>query len=196
MDKTDIGFKLFKRSPWLLSALVLTVFDQWTKHLAASNLKGEPFVLIPGVLELTYTENTGAAWSMLAGKQTLLIVITALMLGAVLWALIDGKWRHPVLQIGETLLIAGGLGNLIDRVWNDYVVDFIYVKAINFPVFNVADCCVCCGAGLLLVYVIFLEKGDARGDKASAAGGNGGGTAGQNDSAGPLGDEGNGTKMD
>lgn len=178
MDKLDVAITLAKRSLWLLSAAALTALDQWTKHLAAANLKETPRVLIPDVLELTYTENTGAAWSMLSGKQTLLIVITALMLGAVLWALIDGKWRHPVLQVGETLLIAGGLGNLIDRVWNDYVVDFIYVKAIHFPVFNVADCCVCCGAALLLIYVLFLEKGDARGDEKTADDTDGGGTAG------------------
>ncbi len=180
---------------WLVPAAILVALDQWTKFLAKSNLS-KPHVLIPDVLELTYTENTGAAWSMLSGKQTLLIVVTALMLGAVLWALLKGTWQHPVLQAGESLLIAGGIGNLIDRVWNDYVVDFIYVKAIDFPVFNVADCCVCCGAALLLVYVIFLEKGDVRGNEASASDGNSGGAAGQDGSTSPLGDESNGTKMD
>lgn len=178
MDKVNVAINVFKRSPWLLAALALAAFDQWTKHLAASHLKGAPQVLISGVLELTYTENTGAAWSMLAGKQTMLIIITAVMLGVVLWALIDGKWCHPLLHAAETLLLAGGVGNLIDRIFRDYVVDFIYVSAIHFPVFNAADCFVCIGAALLAVYVLFFEKGDSRGNKASAADNNGGGTAG------------------
>ncbi len=177
-EKLELQLRLLARSPWLLAALVLTVLDQWTKHVAADNFKTAPRVLIPGVLELTYTENTGAAWSMLSGKQTLLIIVTAVMLGVVLWALLRGKWKSRVLQAGEALLIAGGLGNLIDRVWNDYVVDFIYVRAIDFPVFNVADCCVCCGAALMVVYVLFFEKGDAREDRASADDTDGGGTAG------------------
>ena len=180
----------------MVAALVLAVLDQWTKALAITHLQTKPCVLIPDVLELTYTENTGAAWSMLSGKQTLLVAVTAVMLLLMLWALLFGKWRHPVLQAGEALLIAGGLGNLIDRVFRAYVVDFIYVKAIRFPVFNVADCCVCCGAVLLLVYVMLSEKGDERGNDASAADTNGGGTAGQNGSASPRGDESDGTKVD
>ena len=180
---------------WLCLALVLVALDQWTKRLAATHLKTAPRVLIDGVLELTYTENTGAAWSMLSGKQILLIALTAVMLGVVLVLLLCGKWRNGCLLAGETLLIAGGVGNLIDRVWNGCVVDFIYVKAIHFPVFNVADCCVCCGAALLLIYMIWLEKGDLRGNEAPAAA-NGGGTAGQDGSASPFGDESHGTKVD
>ena len=180
---------------WLCLALALTALDQWTKRLAAAHLKSAPRVLIDGVLELTYAENTGAAWSMLSGKQILLIALTAVMLGAVLVLLLCGKWRNGWLLAGETLLLAGGVGNLIDRVWNGCVVDFIYVKAIHFPIFNVADCCVCLGAIGILIDLIWLEKGDLRGNDAPAAA-NGGGTAGQDGSASPFGDESHGTKMD
>ena len=180
---------------WLLPAAMLVLFDQWTKHIAKTSLS-QPKVLISNVLELTYTENTGAAWSMLAGKQTLLIVITAIMLGVVVWALIKGPWQHPLLQSAEMLLIAGGFGNLIDRIFCDYVVDFIYVSAIHFPVFNAADCFVCIGAALGIVYVLFFEKGDLRGDNPSAAVDNGGGTTGQNGGTEPQRDESDSTKMD
>ena len=185
----------FFRLLWLLPSVVLVAFDQWTKYVAKTSLH-QPKVLIKNVLELTYAENTGAAWSMFAGKQTLLIVVTALMLGFVLWALLKGPWWHPLVQASEMLLIAGGCGNLIDRVFRDYVVDFIYVSAIHFPVFNAADCFVCCGAAILILYVLFFEKGDSRGNKASAAGNNGGGAAGQNGGAESLGDKGDGTKVD
>lgn len=177
-EKLEFPLRLLVRSPWLLLAALLTVFDQWTKHVAAATWQSEPCVLIPDVLELTYTENDGAAWGIFSGHQTFLIVTTAVMFGVILWALVAGKWQHPVLQVGETLMLAGGIGNLIDRVWNDYVVDFIYVSAIDFAVFNVADCCVCCGAVLTIVYVLFLEKRDAREDRASADDTDGGGAAG------------------
>ncbi len=180
---------------WLCLALTLTALDQWTKRLAVAHLKSAPRVLIDGVLELTYAENTGAAWSMLSGKQVFLITLTTVMLGTVLVLLLCGKWRNGWLLAGETLLLAGGVGNLIDRVWNGCVVDFIYVKAIHFPIFNVADCCVCLGAVGILIDLIWFEKGDLRGDDAPAAA-NGGGTAGQDGSASPFGDESNGTKMD
>ena len=185
-----------RRLLWLLPAVALVALDQWTKVLAKSQL-AEPFVLIPGVLEFTYTENTGAAWSMLSGKQTFLIIVTACMLALVLLALLKGPWKHPAAHIAEMLLIAGGVGNLIDRAARKYVVDFIYVKAIDFPVFNVADCSVCIGACLLAIYVLFFsEKEDSRGDKATTAVGDDGGTAGQGSGAEPLRDTGDSAKVD
>ena len=181
---------------WLLPAVALVALDQWTKRLATDSLT-EPLALIPGVLEFTYAENDGAAWSMLSGKQTFLIVFTAVMLIAVLFALLKGPWKHPVAHVSEMLLIAGGGGNLIDRVVRHYVVDFIYVKAIDFPVFNVADCCVCIGACLLAIYVLFFsEKEDSRGDKAITAVGDDGGAAGQGSGAEPLRDTGDSAKVD
>lgn len=186
-----------RRLWWFIPAVVLIALDQGTKWLAKSSLALKPFVLIPGVLELTYTENDGAAWSMFSGKQTFLIIVTSVMLGLVLFALLKGPWKHPVALVAETLLIAGGVGNLIDRIVREYVVDFIYVKAIDFPVFNVADCCVCIGAFLLAVYVLFLsEKEDSRGNQAITAGGDDGGTVGQGSGAESRGDAGDGTKVD
>lgn len=184
-----------RRLLWLIPAVILIALDQWTKWLAKGLSK--PLVLISGVLEFSYVENDGAAWSMLSGKQTFLIIITSCMLALVLLALLKGPWKHPVVQISEMLLIAGGVGNLVDRIARGYVMDFIYVKAIDFPVFNVADCCVCIGACLLAVYVLFFsEKEDSRGDKAITAVGDDGGTAGQGSGAEPLRDTGDGAKVD
>ena len=106
------------------------------------------------MLELRYFLNDGMAFSMLAGKQKLLIAATSLMLLGVLWMLFARKLT-PLERVAWTLVLGGGIGNLIDRIATGVVVDYINVLFMNFAIFNFADICVCVGVGLLMVWVLF-----------------------------------------
>lgn len=144
----------------IASILLLIGLDQFTKYLAVIFLKGtEGVALIPNVFELVYVENKGAAFGIMQGGRWIFIVLTGLVLAAMLVLVLRGKFRsYPWMNVASTLIIAGGIGNLIDRIAYGYVVDFLYVKLINFPVFNVADCCVVIGAILLLILFLFFYK--------------------------------------
>lgn len=136
----------------------LVSLDQLTKWLAVVGLKNaEDIVLIPKVLGLHYVPNDGAGWGILSGQRILLLVVTGVVLVAILWLLLFGKFRsYPIFNVSATLIVAGGLGNFIDRLFHGYVVDFIKVLFFDFPVFNIADCYVVIGSVLLLVFFLFL----------------------------------------
>ena len=143
-------------APILFVALVL--LDQWTKGLAVTSLKGqEAFSIWEGVLELRYFENTGAAWGMLKGKQVFFYVLTVVFFGAVLYEIhrLYKEIRFLPFVYTLVLMVAGAAGNFIDRVYQQYVVDFIYVKIINFPIFNVADCYITVSVILMLLLMFF-----------------------------------------
>ena len=136
----------------------LLLFDQYTKRLAVARLKGQaPFVLIDRVLEFNYLENTGAAFSSFSGKQTFLILLTALVILLLLWKYVTlPVTRHFLgMRFCMLLILSGAVGNLIDRLINRYVVDFIYFVPINFPKFNVADIYITVGVALLAVLLFF-----------------------------------------
>ena len=139
--------------------VLLTVLDQFTKWLAVRQLMDRPpAVLIPGILELQYLENRGAAFGMLQHRQLLFIALSAAVLVFGSWLFlfrIPDNVRFRPLNLVCLLLLSGALGNLIDRVRLSYVIDFIYVKCIDFPVFNVADCYVTVGAALLAFLLMF-----------------------------------------
>lgn len=140
---------------------LLVLLDQWTKHLAVSHLMNKSdFVLIPNVLQLHYLENTGAAFSMLEGKQTFFAVATPILLILLLILLfrMPRQKKYLYLDYIIVLVVAGAIGNHIDRVLNNYVVDFIYFSLINFPVFNIADCYVTVSMILLLILILFYYK--------------------------------------
>ena len=138
----------------VLGAAALVVIDQLIKHWATAQLLpvGQMDVL-PGIVELRYCLNDGMAFSMLAGKQALLIGMTSVMLIAILVALFVRKM--PLAErIAWALVLGGGVGNLIDRVLNGVVVDYINVLFMHFAIFNFADICVCVGVGLLMLVVL------------------------------------------
>lgn len=147
---------------FVISVVVLVLFDQWTKVLAASKLKDHSAILIPGVLQLTYLENRGAAFSMLEGQQGFFYVITIIIVAAVLWfyAKLPADRKYRKLQVTLAFLTAGALGNFIDRLTLHYVRDFIYFVLINFPIFNVADIFVTGSAIALVVFMLFAYKDD------------------------------------
>lgn len=150
----------------LLAAAALIGLDQLFKYLAQRFLRPVHSVqLLPGILHLEYRENRGAAFSILQGQTVLLVGVTSVVLIFLLACLLWGKARAKPLTAALSLVVAGGFGNLIDRVLRGYVVDYIYFVPIDFPVFNLADCCVVTGTGLMLLYLLVLEP---RREKAAA----------------------------
>ena len=154
---------LFRTIAVLVAAALYVGLDQWTKALAARYLPDVPFVLIPGLFELHYSTNTGAAFGLGAGGRWLLVALTLAILAVIVWVFVTGKLRGVWATIGGTLVLAGGVGNLIDRAFVGRVTDFLYFKLIDFPIFNVADCGVVVGAIMLLIYFLFLYKEAPRG---------------------------------
>ena len=150
-----------KTISFILFTVIPVLADQLTKYLAVLYLRGrEALVLIPGVLELCYLENNGAAFSLLRGKQWFFYILTIVFLAAVfavLRKMPDTKRLRP-LRISLLFLTAGAIGNFIDRVVHKYVVDFIYFSLIDFPVFNIADICVTVSVAVLVVLVLFYYK--------------------------------------
>lgn len=143
--------------------LVLTALDQWTKSLAVQSLKGKsPYVIWDGVFELFYSENRGAAFGMLQGKQTFFFVIALGVFGVILYAMakLPASRRYIPFELCMTVVAAGAAGNLIDRVSQGYVVDFLYFKLIDFPIFNVADIYVTVTTILLFLLICFYYKED------------------------------------
>lgn len=142
----------------VLGILACVVLDQLTKYFAQLYLQPVgtmPF--IPGIMELRFVLNDGAAFSSFAGARLFLILFTGIAIAALAVYLF---WKKPPKRLERTalvLLIGGGLGNLIDRVRTGVVVDFFATTFVDFAVFNVADCFVCVGAAMLILYV-FLEE--------------------------------------
>lgn len=154
---------------YLVFIVVLTVVDQITKFIAVDKLKNnKAFVIWDGVFELSYVENRGAAFGMQEGKIAMFVAITAILVPVLIYAIyrVDNilkekgdavnKRAFTLLQIDLALLIAGAIGNLIDRLANGYVVDFLYFKLIDFPVFNIADCYVTVSTIALMIICCFM----------------------------------------
>ena len=142
---------------YTLVVLVLIGCDQLLKSWTVSHLElGQSTGFLPGFLQLTRVHNYGAAWSSLSGKTVLLVAVTAVLLVAVAYLLLRRIVRHPLGVAAALLILGGGVGNIIDRIANGYVVDMFDLQLFSYPVFNLADCCVVVGAILGGVYYLFL----------------------------------------
>ena len=145
---------------YTLFAGAIVALDQFTKYLTVANIalyQDVPF--IPGLLQLTYVQNTGAAFSSFEGQQWMFALIFAAFTVAIFWE----YFKKPLgFSTFERWCIAavygGGLGNMIDRVRLGYVVDMIETEFITFPIFNVADCFITCGCLALIVHMAFFNK--------------------------------------
>lgn len=136
-------------------AALLVVIDQLIKQWATAVLQPlGALTILPGVVELRYFLNDGMAFSMLAGKQTLLIGMTSLMLLCVFLLLLLRK-MCPWERISWTLILGGGVGNLIDRVVSGVVVDYVNFLFVDFAVFNFADICITTGVVMLMLWVLY-----------------------------------------
>ncbi|MEM0529478.1 signal peptidase II [Zongyangia sp. HA2173] len=148
----------------LLSAAGLAAIDQLIKFFAVTWLQDAGTVtLIPGLIDLVYVENTGAAWGLFAGNTWLLVGVTSLAIIAAVVFMLMKKVQSPFLIWMISVVIGGGVGNLIDRIFrvdaagNHFVVDYLNFSFIDFPVFNFADCCVVIGMIAIVIYILFFD---------------------------------------
>ena len=145
-----------------LAVALLVWIDQWTKQLAQEHLMSGPYVIWDGVFELRYSINKGAAFGILQNQRAFFIISTCLVLAAILYCyhkIPVTKKNIPLLVLCVTVT-AGALGNFIDRLYLEYVIDFLYFKLINFPIFNVADCyiTVSCFVFMFLMFFFYKEE--------------------------------------
>lgn len=145
----------------IFCCIAAVLADQGTKHLAVMYLKGQKeIVLLPGVFELRYLENRGAAFGLFQNRQIFFIigaVFIFLLIGFFYGKIPQGR-RYSPMRVCAVLICAGAVGNLIDRVCFQYVVDFLYFSLIDFPIFNVADCYVVISCFLFAYLILFFYK--------------------------------------
>lgn len=160
MDSVD------KKKSYIFSILglaVLIAIDQISKYLAVTHLKDSDGIkLINGVFELLYVENKGAAFGVMQGQQIILLIVTCIVLIAAIYIFtrIPADKKYRIMKILAVFIIAGAIGNMIDRVIYQYVVDFFYFSLIDFPVFNVADCYITVSVIILFILIVFYYKED------------------------------------
>ena len=145
----------------IFGLVLLLIFDQWTKLLAISHLKGQADIeLLPGIFSLHYLENHGAAFGILRDQQWIFLILAAVFLVAavILYLRMPFTARMIPLRIITVFIAAGAVGNMIDRLFRHYVVDFLYFSLIDFPVFNVADIYVVVATIGLFILFLFVYK--------------------------------------
>lgn len=150
-------------STGIICFFLLVLLDQLTKKWAVIRLKGQnPIILIQNVFQLYYLENHGAAFGILQGKRTVFICITVIIIAVIAYCYIKLPFcrKYRILRSLMVLILAGAVGNFIDRISLNYVVDFFYFSLINFPVFNVADIYVTCATIILILAILFRFKDD------------------------------------
>jgi len=141
--------------------VILVALDQLSKYWVKTDLaNSDPVVLIPNVLKLQYHTNTGAVWGLMSGKTTFLSIFTAVVMIFIvfLYFKIPSGKKHNPLKIIVVFIMAGAVGNLLDRVLLGHVVDFIYFELINFPLFNFADSCLTVSCIILFLLAVFYYK--------------------------------------
>ena len=141
----------------IIIVIIGVIIDQVTKYFASSYIKDNPIIIIEDILELRYLENRGAAFGMLQNQQWLLLSITVITLYIITYIYIKlprNKHFTP-LRLCMISLMAGAIGNMIDRIRLQYVIDFIYFKIIDFPIFNVADIFATVATFALIILFLF-----------------------------------------
>lgn len=147
----------------LVAAAVLVLIDQLIKYFVVKHLA--PVGSVPiwdGVLRLTYVKNEGAAFGIFAGRTALLVTFTCVWILVLIVLLFSKLVDSKLLMVCISLIVGGGIGNLIDRIVQQYVVDYIHVELFHFAVFNFADCCVVIGTILFLIYFLFLDQKESK----------------------------------
>ncbi len=159
--KQENSIRIFLLPAILVS--LLTALDQLTKYIIISNFQlFESKPIIDGVLSITYIQNKGIAWGLFQGKIPVFLIFTAIILlfSFRIMYNVAGNKRYRLAKYVLITLIAGALGNLIDRISLGYVVDFIYFELIDFPVFNVADIYVCVSMFVAILALLFIYSNE------------------------------------
>ena len=139
--------------------LALVVLDQVVKFLVRAHIPlGGSLPFLPHILELTYVQNTGAAFSMLSQHTWLLTIVSAVVAAVIAAALAKKVVKHPFGVLSLSVVLAGAVGNLIDRLFLGFVTDMFQTLFMRFAVFNVADICVVCGGIAFVVYILFFAE--------------------------------------
>ncbi|MFA9377187.1 MAG: signal peptidase II [Lachnotalea sp.] len=147
----------------MIALVLLIIFDQWTKMVVVNKLMNkEPFIIVEHIFQFQYLENRGAAFGILQNQRWFFLIACVIILSAIAYVYykMPPIKKYNFLRVLAVLMAAGAIGNMIDRVANNYVVDFMYFKLINFPIFNVADCYVTVSAALLIIAILFIYKED------------------------------------
>ena len=138
--------------------VLLVLLDQLVKYLVKTNIPlGSSVSFLPGILSLAHIHNTGAAFSMLSGARWFFVILTVAFVIFGMWVLLTGRLRHSLGKWSWVLVLAGAVGNLIDRCLYGYVVDMFEVQFMHFAIFNVADIFVVVGGILFCIYYLFLH---------------------------------------
>ncbi|MDD6095127.1 MAG: signal peptidase II [Clostridia bacterium] len=166
----------------LLVCLAVIILDQLSKYLVVQYIaEGATVRCIDGLFHLTYIKNRGAAFGMLADHRWVFMAVSVIAIVAIIVYMWRTKPKNMWLKTALGMIVGGGIGNMIDRTVNGYVVDFFEVEFVNFAVFNVADAFVCVACGILIVYVIVSSVKESREAKAAALSSGESAADGQND---------------
>ncbi len=146
--------------------IAIIALDQISKSLITANIGlGEGISVIKGILDFTYVRNEGAAFGMLNGARVFFIILTVVVFALLIIYLVRSKPQSHLEKTALTFIAGGAIGNFIDRLFLGYVRDFINAVFIDFPVFNIADCFVCIGAGLYILYTFLDMKRQSKDEK-------------------------------
>lgn len=157
---------------YAILAAALVALDQIVKYLVRAHVPlGGSVPFLPYILDLTYVQNTGAAFSILRQHTWLLALTSATVVLVMCWMIVKGFFKNALGRWAAALVLAGGVGNLIDRAALGFVTDMFQTAFMDFPVFNVADCCITVGVPLLFLYVLLYMGKD--GTKEGGADGTG-----------------------
>ena len=153
---------------YVILTVLLVIADQAVKFAVRANIGlGQSVPVLPRVLDLAYVQNTGAAFSILESHTWLLTLISALVVLVLCRLAVNGFFRNTLGRVSAALVLAGGVGNLIDRAVFGFVTDMFRTVFMDFPVFNVADSCITIGVPLLFVYVlVYVGRDEKKEDKA------------------------------
>ena len=144
---------------YLILSILFVIADQVVKMWIVNNFSlHEGMEFIKGIVSILYVRNTGAAWGMFEGKMFFFYLITVVAVGTLLYLMFKEKGKSKLLLTAYSLILAGAVGNFIDRIRLGYVVDMFKFEFIDFPIFNVADICLTIGVIFLFYYVIFKEQ--------------------------------------
>lgn len=151
---------------YLLISLIVVICDQGLKAFVVSNYSlNSIHNFIPGVLSLTYLQNDGAAWNILRGQMWFFYLISFIAIIVVLYYMFNKKYRNPIFDIGLALVLGGIVGNLIDRLHLQYVIDMLQLDFIQFNIFNIADTSITIGVILVFIYLLFVADKDKNNEK-------------------------------
>ncbi len=158
----------------LLITIVVIMLDFISKNIVKAVMQlGDSIEVLPNVFSITFVLNKGAAWGMFADRRWIFMVFSTVAIAVIAVILAKNQKSHLLFRISLSLVLGGGIGNMIDRcfygetLFSGSVVDFIEVTFIDFPVFNIADSAVCVGVALMFVYIIFFDGKKTKTEKIS-----------------------------